>query len=219
MPATPPNGQPASSRAWFASEAGQAVIDSEMPLVRRALGDRPAPPWLWFAPVPLPADGCGRGVCLVAGEGGWEGALRCGLPLPFASDSLATVVLQHVPAFTGAIDELLAECARVLVEGGRLHLLVLNPLSPYRLRWRGAGLRAGEPLTWRRRLRRAGLEPDPVSQGVGPAWRMQASEGVRSGPGLGAAYALRAEKRVVPLTPSAGRLRFRIQHQHGLSAG
>ena len=218
MPATSPTGQPASSRTWFASEAGQAVIDSEIPLIHRALGDRPALPWLWFAPAPMPAGGCGRGVCLVAGEGGWEGALRCGLPLPFASESLATVVLQHVPAFAGPVDELLDECARVLVDGGRLHLLVLNPLSPYRLRWRGAGLHASEPLAWRRRLRRAGLQPDPVSQGVGPAWRVQASHGVRNGPGLGAAYVLRAEKRTVPLTPAGGRVR-RLRFQHGLSAG
>lgn len=217
MPPSPPNGQPAGSRAWFASEAGQALLQSELPLIRRALGERPAPPWLWFAPAPVPADGCGRGVCLVAGDGGWEGPLRCGGQLPFASDSLATVVLQHVPASSLA-EGMLEECARVLVEGGRLHLLVLNPLSPYRFRWRSAGLGASEPLAWRRRLRRAGLEPEPVSRGVGPAWRMQASDGVRSGPGLGAAYVLRAEKRAVPLTPSPGKVR-RIRFQHGLTAG
>lgn len=218
MPVTLPTGQPANSRTWFASEAGQAVIESETPLIQRVLGGRPAMPWLWCAPVPVAADDSGRGVCLVAGDGGWEGTLRCGLPLPFASDSLATVVLQHAPAVAGPIDGILDECARVLVEGGRLYLLVLNPLSPYRLRWRSAGLRASEPLTWRRRLRRAGLVPDPVSQGVGPAWRMQASPDLRNGPGLGAAYAIGAEKRAVPLTPISGRAR-RIRFQHGLTTG
>lgn len=218
MPPIPPNGQPAAGRAWFASAAGQALIESELPLIRRALGERPAPPWLWCAPAPVRVDGCGRGVCLVAGEGGWEGALRCGLPLPFASDSLATVVLQHVPAAVGPIDAVLEECARVLVEGGRLHLLVLNPLSPYRLHWRGTGLGASEPLTWRRRLRRSGLEPEPVSQGIGPAWRARPSDGVRNGPGIGAAYVLRAEKRAIPLTPVPRTVR-RIRLQHGLTPG
>ena len=203
---------------WFASEAGQALLQSEFPLIRRALRDRPAPPWAWFAPCPVQADGCGHGACLVAGEGGWGGTLRCGLPLPFATGSLATVVLQHAPAIAFPLDALLDECARVLVDGGSLHLLVLNPLSPYRLRWRGSGLSAGEPLTWRRRLRRAGLAPDPVSQGIGPIWKTQAREETRSGPGLSAAYVLRAEKRVAPLTPIAGKAR-RIRLQHGLSTG
>jgi len=218
MPALSPNGQPAAGQEWFASEAGQALVQSEIPLIRRALRDRPAPPWAWFAPCPVEAGDCGRGACLVAGDGAWEGALRCGLPLPFASGALSTVVLQHAPALAGPIDALLDECARVLVDGGRLHLLVLNPLSPYRLRWRGAGLSAGEPLTWRRRLRRVGLEPDPVSQGIGPIWKIQAREETRDGPGLAAAYVLRAEKRVAPLTPAAGKAP-RVRLQHGLSAG
>lgn len=218
MPALSPNGQPAPAQDWFASEAGQALVQSEFPLIRRALRDRPAPPWAWFAPCPVQAEGCGRGACLVAGEGGWEGSLRCGLPLPFATESLATVVLQHAPAVAGPLEALLDECARVLMDGGRLHLLVLNPLSPYRMRWRGTGLSASEPLTWRRRLRRAGLEPDPVSQGIGPIWKTQAREETRSGPGLAAAYVLAAEKRVAPLTPAAGKAP-RIRLQHGLSTG
>lgn len=218
MPALSPNGQPAAGQEWFASDAGQALVQSEIPLIRRALRDRPAPPWAWFAPCPVEAGDCGRGACLVAGDGAWEGALRCGLPLPFATSALSTVVLQHASAVAGPIDALLDECARVLMDGGRLHLLVLNPLSPYRLRWRGTGLSAGEPLTWRRRLRRAGLEPDPVSRGVGPVWKIQAREETRNGPGLAAAYMLRAEKRVAPLTPAAGKTP-RVRLQHGLSAG
>ena len=218
MPVHSPSGQPAPGQEWFASEAGQALVQSEIPLIQRALRDRPAPPWAWFAPCPVQADDCGRGACLVAGDGAWEGALRCVLPLPFATESLSTVVLQHAPAVAGPIEDLLDECARVLVDGGKLHLLVLNPLSPYRLRWRGAGLSAGEPLTWRRRLRRVGLEPDAVSQGIGPVWKVQAREDTRNGPGLAAAYVLRAEKRVAPLTPAAGTTR-RVHLQHGLSTG
>ena len=85
--------------------------------------------------------------------------------------------------------------------GGRLALLALNPLSPYRWRWRGHGLQASEPLVWRRRLRAAGLQPDAVSQGIGPGWREAVSPVPQSGAGLRAAYLVLCEKRSLPLTP------------------
>ena len=97
-------------------------------------------------------------------------------------------------------DRAVAEAARLLVNGGRLWLLVLNPLAPYRWRWRGSGISASEPLAWRRRLREAGLSPDPVSQGLGPSWSVQVSPLPQQGPGLRAAYLLRAEKRAIPMT-------------------
>ena len=78
---------------------------------------------------------------------------------------------------------------------------MLNPLAPYRWRWRGSGITTSEPLVWRRRLRAVGLVPDPVSQGLGPNWSVRVSAQPQQGPGLRAAYLLRAEKRSVPLTP------------------
>ena len=60
---------------------------------------------------------------------------------------------------------------------------------------------ASEPLVWRKRLRAVGLVPDPVSQGLGPSWSIQVSPLPQQGPGLRAAYLLRAEKRSLPLTP------------------
>ncbi|MEZ0472574.1 methyltransferase domain-containing protein [Luteimonas salinilitoris] len=210
MPAISPAGQPGTPSDWFASPPGQALIDSEAGLVRQALGQRPGPPWLWLAPVPQRADACGRGVCLRVRDGGWDGALRCALPLPLANESVGTVVLQHVPASREQAAALLDECARVLVPGGRLWLFALNPLSPYRWRWRGHDLRASEPLTWRRRMRDAGLAPEAVSQGVGPRWKVEVRDVAGNGPGLCAAYALRAERRVVPLTPIRRRAGLRI---------
>lgn len=210
MPVISSAGQPGAVSDWFASPPGRTLIDSEAALVRQALGERPGPPWLWLAPVPQHADACGRGLCLRVRDDGWDGALRCALPLPLASESVGTIVLQHVPTARDRARPLLEECARVLVPGGRLWLFALNPLSPYRWRWRGQGLRASEPLTWRRRLRDAGLEPDPVSQGVGPGWRIEVRDTPRNGPGLCAAYALRAERRVAPLTPIRGRAGLRL---------
>ncbi|WP_166432735.1 class I SAM-dependent methyltransferase [Luteimonas yindakuii] len=188
---------------WFASPAGRVLLDGEDAMLQRTLAERPSPPWLWLGPVPRPEldAACGRGLGLWHGRDGWEGAVRCGLALPFPSATMGVVILQHVVRAGGEDDGLLEEAARVLEPGGRLWLFTLNPLSPYRWRWRGQGLRAGEPLGWRRRLRRAGLEPEPVSQGIGPQWKLEASDVLQSGPGLRAAYALRAEKRVAALTP------------------
>lgn len=176
--------------------------------------------WLWICPdtsgdvAELPP----RGLRLATIAGGWQGGVRCSLPLPLAGESVATVVLQHVLTRDDAGTRLLDECARVLVPGGRLGLLALNPLSPYRWRWRGAGLRAAEPLVWRRRLRAAGLVPSPVSQGIGPAWREMPSPEAQSGAGLRAAYLVLAEKRTFPLTPVRGR-RARAAVPAALPAG
>ncbi|MCD9033273.1 class I SAM-dependent methyltransferase [Luteimonas sp. Y-2-2-4F] len=217
MPSTSLNGQPATPAGWFASPAGRVLVDGEAAMLERAMAERPTPPWLWLAPVPSspPDEACGRGLRLWADGGGWTGAVRCEGALPFPSESMGVVILQHVLR-ADHDDGLLAEAARVLETGGRLWLLVLNPLSPYRWRWRGHGLRAREPLGWRRRLRAAGLAPEPVSQGIGPGWQPRADSALRSGPGLCAAYALRAEKRAAALTPVAPRRALQVPN--GVSA-
>ena len=119
--------------------------------------------------------------------------------------------LQHLADISADPPTLLAECARVLVPGGRLWLLALNPLAPYRLRWRGQGPRAAEPVTWRRRLRAAGLAPDPISQGIGPTWAMSINGDLQDGAGLRAAFLLRAEKRRIPMTPMRAPRKLRLQ--------
>lgn len=204
MPVTSPTGQPGLPSDWFASTAGRALLDSQDKVVDDALAERPAPGWLWLAPVLSERPVAGQGVRLAADGRGWAGPVRCALPLPLAGESIATVVLQHPPVSPARAALLLAECARVLVPGGRLHLLALNPLSPYRWHWRGTALQASEPLSWRRRLRQAGLLPEPVSQGVGPVWQPLVQGALRNGPGLRAAYLLRADKR---LAAPVGRIR------------
>jgi len=105
---------------------------------------------------------------------------------------------------------LLDEATRVLAPGGHLWMLVLNPLTPYRWRWRGTGIASAEPLTWRRRMREAGLAPDAVSRGLGPSWRTQPVHESQDGPGVRAAYALRGQKRHLPLTPVRSRRSLRL---------
>jgi SAM-dependent methyltransferase len=217
MPLPSATGQPDSASAWFESVAGQALLDSEHPALSRALAERPAQPWLWLGAVAQAVEIEGRGLRLVAADGMWTGALRCGLPLPLANESIGVVVVQHVARANASERGLLDECARVLAPGGRLWLFALNPLAPYRWRWRGSGLKASEPLTWRRRLRAAGLTPEPVSQGIGPTWHIGIAKGLQNGPGLRAAYAIRAEKRAWPLTPVRQRAPLRLPE--GIPAG
>lgn len=204
MPAASPTGQPDTALAWFGTSTGQALLLSEVDAAVGLLERGHGLSWLWLAPrLPDPPQRgiAGRGLRLVPATGGWSGDVRCGLPLPLASESIGVVVLQHVLRRDGTDAALLDECARVLVPGGRLGLFALNPLAPYRWRWRGQGLHAAEPLGWRRRLRTAGLEPEPLSQGLGPTWRESTDAGLQQGVGLRAAYLLRADKRVLPLTP------------------
>lgn len=201
MPAIFPTGQPDAAGDWFSTSAGRAVLDSEQLLVREALGAHPGLPWLWLSPaVPAP-DIAGRGLHLVRRGNELSGRVRCGCPLPLPSEAFGAVVLQHVLGARADDRDLLDETARVLAPGGYLWLVVLNPLTPYRWRWRGRGISSAEPLAWRRRLRDAGLSPDAVSRGVGPSWQPAPSAHIQDGPGLRAAYALRAQKRHLPLTP------------------
>lgn len=207
---------------WFLLPAGQAVLDSEHTIVADALAAHPVVglPWLWLAPVAAAEPPTGRGLRLSPAGDGWQGLIRCRLPLPLASESLGAVVLQHVgdAPINGPVDAaaLIEECARLLVPGGRLSLLGMNPLSPYRLRWHRAGLTGHDPSTWRRLLTDAGLAPDTAAQGIGPQWSPTASPSLQSGLGLRAAYLLRAEKRAFPMTPL--RLRKPLALSDGVSA-
>ena len=201
--------------SWFDLAPGRAVLDSEQPVVEQAVAERPGQPWLWLAPVVSGELPPGRGLALARTGSGWQGPITCGLPLPLPSECFGCVVVQHVAS--AATSALLAESARILVPGGRLWLLVLNPLSPYRWRWRDQSFGASEPLAWRRRLRAAGLQPDAVSQGLGPTWQVRAASQRQDGPGLRAAYLVRSEKRAHPLTPI--RLRRPLRLPDGLAAG
>lgn len=219
MPALSFQAQSQTQAQWFLGPAGQALLDSEDTVVADALAAHPVIglPWLWIAPLPSANAVEGRGVRLSAIPGGWHGAFRCRSPLPIASESLGSVVLQHpILADDAACTALIEDCARVLVPGGRLFLLGLNPLSPYRLRWRGAGFPAIDPATWRRWSGDAGLSPEPAAHGIGPQWSPVCSPSLQSGPGLRAAYLQRAEKRTLPLTPL--RLRMPLAINEGVPA-
>lgn len=208
---------PAAASAWFAGSSGKALLDSEAACVRAALQQFPRQRSLWLGPAAarlVTAEAQAPSLCLhpvVAPA--LAGDLRCGLPLPLASECCAIVIVQHALEMTAEPELLLEECARVLIPGGWLWLLALNPLAPFRWRWSGHGLRGREPMTWRRRLRAVGLQPEPVSQGLGAGWRTGSEIHPHPGVGLRPAFLLRCEKRTLPLTP------IRKPRAIGLQAG
>lgn len=178
------------------------------------LRSRPAQPWLWIAPVP-PMDPRldlqARGLRLRWRENGYEGDLRCALPLPLVAESVQSIVLQHVPAH--GLEALLDECERVLMPGGRLWLYALNPYSPYRLRWQRRGPKTLRPLAWRQRVQAAGLRCIGQVGYMGPAWRIDTGVDLQATTPLPwrAVCVLEAEKRVAaglgPVPKSVHRLR------------
>ncbi len=199
MPALTAARQPEAAARWFASEAGRALLASELPSLYDALSARPGLPWLVFSAVPRPAAiDQPHGLWLCPDAVGWRGDVACGGDLPLASESVGAIVLLHVEC--AAIEAWLADCERVLVPGGRLTVYTLNPLSPYRGHWIGEGVSGREPVTWRRRLKRAGLVPEPVARGLGPRWRSRIDPHLQLGAGARGAYLLAAEKRRMPLT-------------------
>ncbi|MEO5962889.1 MAG: methyltransferase domain-containing protein [Thermomonas sp.] len=215
MPAFRRQPAPAAAATWFADPAGQMVIASEADVLRAVARECPDQPGLWLQPgvVDMGDIDCleAPGVRLHAAGAGFAGDIRCGSVLPFANECCGVVVVQHLADISAEPSCLLNECARVLIPGGRLWLLALNPLAPYRLRWQGQGPRAAEPFTWRRRLRAAGLVPDPVSHGIGPTWAIALNPHLQDGAGLRAAFMLRAEKRRIPLTPMRATRKLRLQ--------
>jgi SAM-dependent methyltransferase len=212
-----PTRQPEPALDWYASAAGQGLLAVEHAAMARVLAGAiaSAPGWLWLG-VPgaaPPESERRRGLLLRRGADGFEGDVRCALPLPLASESLGVVLVQHVLDDAAPGDPLLEECARVLAPGGVLWLAVLNPWSPYRARWARSGLHAHDPGRWQRRLRRAGFAVDSLSlQWLGPRWRSAHGDvGVGAADRLRAGVALTVGKRTFAAIPPAPLRKLRWQ--------
>ncbi|MET4617753.1 methyltransferase domain-containing protein [Stenotrophomonas sp. HMWF003] len=197
MPATPSPRQ-ASVASWFDTEPAHVLCQLEFQRLMPLLAERPVTPWLWVAPTAAWAalpDLPGRGLRLHRDGAGFAGDTRCGLPLPLPDESVNAIVLQHVTARDA--EQLIGECERVLMPGGRLWLSTLNPFSPYRRQWRQHGLVVRSPQRLRHTLEQAGLSCDGLSY-LGPMWRDRAP-GQRSFAPLRAACLFTAEKRTPAL--------------------
>ncbi|MDG2524829.1 hypothetical protein P6166_05610 [Stenotrophomonas sp. HITSZ_GD] len=193
--------------SWFDTGAGRALLDAEQAGILNGLRGRPAQPWLWIAPTAPAGERPAlqaRGLRLHPGgaAGGFQGDLRCTLPLPLVGESVQSIVLQHVPL--AQVDLLLAECERILMPGGRLWVYALNPFSPYRLRWRRHGPQVLQPMRWRALVQGAGLRCLGQAGYLGATWRVEAgadAESAGSAPWR-AVCVIEAEKRVIaPVGP------------------
>ncbi|MGH8053315.1 MAG: hypothetical protein ACREP4_05270 [Stenotrophomonas sp.] len=157
----------------------------------------PAQPWLWLAPSAawLPEQAPpGRGIRLhQMGQGsGWQGEVRCGLALPLPAEAVNAIVIQH--AAPADLDALLAECARVLMPGGRLWMTVLNRYSPYRAHWQWQGAQPASVARTRVLMKRQGLRCQSIGY-HGPLWSQTGAAAGTSLPALRALCVLEAEKR------------------------
>jgi len=211
-------GSTPSTLDWFGSAGGQCLLADEARAMQRVVAACPALPRAWIGvPAARPPAMGARGLLLHRDGDRWTGSVRCGLPLPLASETFGALLLQHV--LDDAIEPapLLEECARVLAPGGTLWLAALNPWTPYRFRWAGTGLRARDPGHWQAALRRAGFSGDAVSlQWIGPHWRENpGGAGIGAPDRLRAGVALTVSKRVRAVVPPA-RLR-RLHWQAGRS--
>lgn len=212
-----PEVDPSGALRWFGEVAGQGLLEVEAAAMSRVLAASPALPWAWFGLPAASAPG-GRGVALRRSRFGFDGAIRCRLPLPLASEAFGAVLLQHV--FDDGADPrpLLSECARILAPGGRLWLATLNPWSPYRLRWARSGLIARDAGHWQAMLRSSGFSSDAVSlQWLGPRWRVAHGDaGVAAADVFRAGVALSLTKRVHAAIPPPRLQLLRWQGSGGL---
>lgn len=202
MPAAASSRQPGASIRFSGKEA-QWLLAEERRWLAGQLASRPARPWLWLAPAsamavdwPAPPP---RGLLLHEQSDGYAGTVRCGLPLPLPNECLGDVVLQHPgPRDAGALVE---ECVRVLVDGGRLWLFLVNAWSPYRLR-RPRVLPAAR-AAWQPHLRAQGMRID-MACFIGPSWRMAPVDGAQASAWpLRACRVIVAEKRgLAPVAPA-----------------
>lgn len=189
----------ASHASWFDSEPAQVLYRLEQHLLLPRLAELPGTGWLWVGPSAAWLEGAqlaGPGLRLYRSGRGYQGDVRCALPLPLPNESVNAIVLQHVTAADA--DHLLAECERVLMPGGRLYLTCLNPFSPFRTRWRAHGMVVRTPQRLRQLLARAGLECEDTRY-LGPLWGWPASSRRSLAP-LRAACLLVADKRSPALT-------------------
>ena len=182
------------------------LLQLQRPLVLDALLRRPSQPWLWLSPCahshqPLGVTSLGRGLQLHRCGAGYAGDLCCALPLPFATESLRAIVVEH--AMIEPTEAFLGECARVLMPGGQLYAFTLNGLSPYRVRWLGQAHSGVRPSRWRALVQHAGLHSLGRERYLGPVWRATAEASTNAAAPWRAVCLLQAEKRALAAVPPA----------------
>lgn len=156
----------------------------------------------------------------------FEGDIACAITaLPFESDSVQTIIVQHAADVLPSLNGLLDELCRVLQPGGQLFWFGLNPLSAWAAwtHWQ-ARSQSLHPRWLRqidRMLARHGVDAIDSrylgglwtqSQGINEARRYSVLDGWRG------AWLLSARKRRAVLTPLRPAIRSRTPRHLPLSA-
>ena len=128
--------------------------------------------------------------------------------LPFATESIDTLILPHVLEFEPDRHQVLREAERVLKPEGRLLVLGLNPWCPRRLLqlhcrssfWNARLMPSHQLLDWLSLLK-FDAERDAAFGHSKPAARMTETPWARLQSGLAMAYGIKAVKRSYTLIP------------------
>lgn len=226
MPLPAAARQPERPDGWFATPLAQRLLREEQHQTIPRLTASYGRTGFYLrcavtAPEELSGNMLHRVLRVYRGDHGLEGDLRCvDAELPLLRESVDLVYLLHAFEGGAAQHDLLLELERVLAPEGQLMLVGLNPWSPWRVRWAGAGLRARSAGRQRALLDDAGFEVI-AQQGLGPLlpW-LRERESTASSPSrrdpcaaLRAGYLIHARKRRRGMTPLRSR---RVALQPGI---
>lgn len=156
-------------------------------------------------PVPDPPARFSETWTVAPGPDGWQGAWRAAYGcLPLARGAVSRVDVRFVLESLPEPEALLAECARVLHDDGRVLVFGMNPFGLARLRWQRQRVRAFGRDAVATMLRAQGLEL-LAQRTLGPRWRpggLEAAVSKTQRVGVGrVAWAILAARRSAAPTP------------------
>jgi len=224
--ASPRQAAPDVQPGWFDSAAAKRLLEWERRAVIPKLTALYGCHGLYLRPSAAVASELSGNmlqgvISLYRDARGFSGDLECrDEALPVMSESLALVYAQHVFETSQDGEALAQELGRLLAPEGTALIMLLNPLSPWRLRWQGRGFAPPGLGLMNRWLAEAGLEPMGL-HGAGPVlpWQMSVNEDVEKRSlglsGFRASQLLIARKRRHGLTPLRSRGAIRLAAQAG----
>ena len=218
MPLPAAARQPERLDGWFATPLAQRLLREEQHQTIPRLTASYGRTGFYVrcsvtAPEELSGNMLHRVLRVYRGAHGLDGDLRCtDAELPLLRESVDLVYLLHAFECGAGQQDLLLELERVLAPEGNLMLVGLNPWSPWRVRWAGAGLHVRSAASQRALLDDAGFEVI-AQQGLGPLlpW-LRERDTTTSGQSrrdlcaaLRAGYVIQARKRRRGVTPLRSR--------------
>ncbi len=126
-------------RLWTATTLGRSILAAEQKALAACLPNLENQTVIELAWLELPATGMSESIAWRAATSTWQSPAQCSLEmLPLISRSVDVVIWRYLGLEWRSRRRLLADIARVLVPGGSLVSVALNPLDA-RI-WRLAGI-------------------------------------------------------------------------------